>query len=121
MNYIPRQVSDLLFDLEFVAHIDKDTKIDTSTKSVFKPNLVNHVLRFVKGEGRIKTLAEISRIIGECRLCIEDYPKFKTLILEKLEKSKVGIENLKITYKEDMNIVSHLQILLESIDLFFNK
>jgi hypothetical protein len=132
-------ISDKLFiNLRILSKIPKNGRITKSTDGIVSIEhdtlLPQAVKRFVSNDSRKQSVFEINSIVSECidtlysltnskymvveRTTIRQGDSFyKTceelqLVLRELESAKGGIENLKFTYSNDINIVSQLDVII---------
>lgn len=128
----------LYINLKILSKIQKNGRITRSYDGIIA--LESEVFfksfkRFVSSDSRKQSVFEINSIITECTEYLNNLIQNKymdknhcnsdeyykncedlTLILNELEQSKTGIENLKFTYSTDLNIGSQLDIILLKIN-----
>jgi hypothetical protein len=128
----------LLINLKIISKIQKNGRIARSYDGII--SLENDVFyqsvkRFITNDSRRQAIFEINSVITECVDILnhilnskymnknfhqtDDYVKNcenLSLILNELEHSRAGIENLKFTYQNDPNIVSQIDIIILKIN-----
>lgn len=119
-NSIPIPLKDLLSKLHFLGCIQRGSKINMSDKSFSDASSwFAAIKRSFSGEGRDTMIADINRIIEETIHAIDHYAEtdFLPLLIEYLEKAKIGIQNLTATYQDDPNIISQLTVAIENVNI----
>ena len=128
----------LLINLRILSKIQKNGRITKSTDGII--NLEQYVLykgikRFIYNDSRRQSLFEINSIIDESEQTFTHLMNNKymnpshhntaeylmnmeiiNLLLQELNEAKIGIENLKFTYKNDQNIISQIDIVIIKIN-----
>jgi len=128
----------LLINLRILSKIQKNGRITKSTDGII--NLEQYVLykglkRFIYNDSRRQSLFEINSIIDESEQTFTHLMNNKymnpsyhntteylknmeiiNLLLKELSEAKIGIENLKFTYKNDQNIISQIDIAIIKIN-----
>jgi hypothetical protein len=130
-------IADKLFiNLRILSKIPKNGRITKSNDGIvsieYDSMLPLAVKRFISNDSRKQSVFEINSIVSECieAMCSlsnskymvnvvvrQGDPFYKTceeleLVLTELEAAKRGIENLKFTYANDINIVSQLDVII---------
>jgi hypothetical protein len=121
---IPPSLRNLLTKLEYISMIERGQKPCFSDMTFVNSNSwVGAWKRLFSGENRKNLLFEIEQIIDRTILAIEEYTNkdYVKLLLENLNKAKVGIENLILTYTEHPDTVSNLRVHIINIDLTLKK
>jgi hypothetical protein len=121
---IPPSLRNLLTKLEYISMIQRDQKPCFSDMTfVHSRSWFGSCKRLLAGENRKNLLFEIEQIIDRTILAIEEYTNkdYVNLLLENLCKTKNGIENLIITYKDNPDTVSNLKVHVINIDLTLKK
>jgi hypothetical protein len=121
---IPPSLRNLLTKLEYISMIQRDQKPCFSDMTfVHSKSWFGSCKRLFSGENRKNLLFEIEQIIDRTILAIEEYTNkdYINLLLENLCKTKNGIENLIITYKDNPDTVSNLKVHIINIDLTLKK
>ena len=123
----------LLINLKIISKIQKNGRISRSYDgllSLESDTMYQAIKRFIFKDSRRQTVFEINSIITETvdtmhRLLeskyILDYDSNSyidsvIMLIEELEKCRLGIENLKFTYKSDENICSQIDIVILKIN-----
>jgi hypothetical protein len=128
----------LLINLKIISKIQKNGRIARSYDGII--SLENDVFyqsvkRFITNDSRRQAIFEINSVITECVDILTHILNSKymnknfhqsdeylkncenlNLILNELECSRTGIENLKFTYQSDPNIVSQIDIIILKIN-----
>ena len=121
---IPTGLRELFTKLTLISMVETHQKINlTSMSFVSTLSWYGSFSRYYNGESRKSLLDMLNLTISETIQTINDYSKteFCTLIVTHLAIAKRGIENLKTTYKDDPNIISQLEIILENICIQLDK
>lgn len=124
MNSIPSKLSDILFKLEFIGMIKLNQKVCMYDFSFVESNSIfGSIKRTIRNENRETNIKEIRSIINDAFLLINEYKdtNFFNLIIEKLNKSKVGISNLKQTYHDDPKMIGMINIILDDLNIQINQ
>ena len=126
-------LENILLNLKMLALIKADDKlyledgllkIDTST-------IMQGISRWMNDYSRLKTMEDIDLLINETnsyvdtnfereKRCEEDNRDCQKILVE-VSKSVTGIQNLKITYRDDTFIQSRLDVINEKILEIKNK
>jgi len=131
----------LYINLKILSKIQKNGRITRSYDGIIALESESNfpgfksIKRFVSSDSRKQSIFEINSIITECidylNILIQNKYMNKihcntdeyykncedlSLVLNELELSKAGIENLKFTYSTDLNIGSQLDIILLKIN-----
>lgn len=128
----------LYINLKILSKIQKNGRITRSYDGIIaleSETFFKSLKRFVSSDSRKQSVFEINSIITECIEYLNNLIQNKymnknqcnsdeyykncedlALILNELEQSKIGIENLKFTYSTDINIGSQLDIILLKIN-----
>ena len=136
------RIEDNLLNLKIISKIKENDKLSSQEKiiKIDPPSLLQGVYRWMNAEGRTITMEKLTDIINESMLITEGLLKrekelkeneyldlqennsqiFQNFIIE-LTNSLLGLENLKKTYYEDINIMSQLDILLKKITTRIDK
>jgi len=128
----------LLINLRILSKIQKNGRITKSIEGVIhleNEAIYKSVKRFLYNDSRKQSLYEINSIIDESNYFLNQMVNNKytnpinkntseyiknmeiiNIILDELKNSKIGIENLKFTYKNDHNIISQIDICILKIN-----
>jgi hypothetical protein len=128
----------LFINLKILGKIQKNGKISRSLDGIIsleRESFYQSIKRRLKNDSRKQSLFEINSIINETIKVMENIVNSKwsdikycssneyykncvnlNLILHELKGAKNGIDNLRFTYKSDINIISQLDILIIKID-----
>ena len=123
-NTIPPTLRELLTKLDFLAMITKGIKpCLTDMTFVDAKSWYGAWKRFVSGENREMMILHIDNIIEQTITAINEYGKteFLSLIIVKLDKTRIGIENLKSTYIQHPYTISKLNTILGNIQHQLDK
>lgn len=108
--------------LKFIGKIIPGEKIDVQSLSISKPDIPSRAYRtFISRESRIETFDFIKKTLHDAVDLIEIYSsknndKIVNSIVNNLEKSKEGLINLTITYKDDRKFISDVETLIETLE-----
>ena len=136
------QIEDNLLNLKIISKIKENDKLSSQEKiiKIDPPSLLQGVYRWMNAEGRNITLEKLTEIVNDSMVITEGLLQrekelkeneyldlqennsqiFQNFIIE-LTNSLLGLENLKKTYHEDINIMSQLDILLKKITTRIDK
>jgi len=123
-NSIPLTLNDLLVKLKILSMIERGNKINMGNMSfVQSSSWTGAWYRSISGEGRKSLMVHLNQIIQQAINAISEYKntEFCGLIVNHLAQSKIGIQNLSTTYKDDPSIVSQIEIYISNIDLQLEK
>jgi hypothetical protein len=121
---IPSSLKNLLSKLEFLSMIDRGKKPCFSDMTfVSSSSWYGSWKRMLNGENRKNLLFELDQIIDQCILAIQEYTNtpYISIIIETLSKSKLGLENLILTYSDHPITVSKLRVHILNIDLLVKQ
>lgn len=124
----------LLINLRILANVQKNGRIARSYDGIISiedDNFYQPLKRFLTNDSRKQAIHEISSIMNECSEIMKfiisskamnmDYAHtedfFKgcenlSILLKEMRNAKIGIENLKFTYGDDINIVSQIDVII---------
>ena len=110
--------------LKFIGKIQIGDKVNLKSMYIQPDGLVTQLLRSINQDNRSKTLIFLQDTISktfEILKCYESSAKHSELIMcanltLDLKNSKLGINNLKETYTQDIKFVCDLDTLLQTID-----
>ncbi len=128
----------LFINLRIIGKIQKNGRISRSRDgliSLEQETFYQSIKRFLKNDSRKQSTYEINSVINEVHECLYNIINSKymnkinvntdefnklleilELLLKELEVAKDGIENLKFTYSDDINITSKLDIILLKVN-----
>lgn len=128
----------LLINLRILSKIQKNGRITKSVDGIInleQTSLYKGIKRFLYSDSRKQSVYEINSIVDETRGTFDhllnnkymnksysnssEYIKIVeaiNLLLRELNDAKIGVENLKFTYKTDENIVSQIDIIVLKIN-----
>lgn len=137
-----KQIEDNLLNLKIISKIKENDKLSSQEKiiKIDPPSILQGVYRWMNSEGRSITLEKLTEIVNNSMDITEGLLKrekdlkeneyldlqennsqiFHTFIIE-LTNTLLGLENLKKTYCNDINIMSQLDILLKKITTRIDK
>ena len=134
----------ILLNLKIIANIKEYDKVTTGQEHVEidRPSILQGLRRALRGDSRINTLERVKQIIDQAfkvtdEILEEEYDAnqpdipnkpfkeenshlFQRFIMELSNASK-GLENLKITYKDDISIISKLDLIIDKINMRVEK
>jgi hypothetical protein len=124
----------LLINLKILSKIQKNGKITRSYDGIISldsETFYQPIRRFISSDSRKQAVFEINSIVNESIDTLgniinskflnkhyynsEEFSKhvdYLEMLINEFEQCKIGIENLKFTYKNDQNIVSQIDIIL---------
>ena len=136
----------ILIDLKIISKINENDKISSgnieSNIVIENNDLLQGIRRYLNSESREKSVEMIEKILDKsfeyAKNCMNstfinlysikqnptkheieqhfrEYTKLKNLSIE-ISNSKKGLENLKKTYKDDITIVSQIEVLIHKIE-----
>ena len=120
---IPVALKSLLQKLNFLAQITPGVKPNISDMSVVDSgSWFGAIIRFSKGENRKALVAEIEKISEEVvdtlnSLATHKSEVFVKLIVNGIAEARLGICNLKSTYKDDPATTTRIDVILSNIDI----
>lgn len=133
----------ILVDLKVLSKINQNGKLSTSSNSIHIENdkIYTPIMRYIYGDSRLKTVEKIQELINNSQQvsvsilqhsCMniyqrnnepasieivefnKNYQQLK-LLSNELKNSIQGINNLLITYKDDANVCSKLEVNIDNI------
>ena len=136
----------ILIDLKIISKIEENDKISSNTVEsniiIENNDIFQSIRRYINSESRSKSIEMIENILEKsfeyAKNCMNstfinlysikqnptkheieqhfrEYTKLKNLSIE-ISNSKKGLENLKKTYKDDITIISQIEVLIHKID-----
>jgi hypothetical protein len=124
MNSIYPELQNTLQKLCFISKIKEGQKINVN----YRPTIVGNgswlysyyesFFRSMNGEGRESTINYLKQVIAEAIRLLENYKSHQQQIkylINLMQEAKKGIKNLRVTYYNDIHIVSQLDILILQI------
>ena len=121
---IPGPITELITNLSVIALIDKEQKLNVNTKSFSSSNTWGaSFYRRYQGESRNGLIIFLKAVLSETILAIKDYSstEFLKIVVNHLKLARPGIQNLCVTYADDPNVLSQLQVIMENIDIQLYK
>ncbi len=121
---LPTPIMELITNLSVIGLIEKEQKLNISTMSFSPSNTWGQAFyRYYHRESRQGLIEYLKNTLSQTILAIMDYKdtEFCKIIINHLALTKPGIQNLAITYADDPNILSQLNVILENIDIQLNK
>lgn len=137
-----KRIEDNLLNLKIISKIKENDKLSSQEKiiKIDPPSILQGVYRWMNAEGRCITIEKLTDIVNDSMDITEGLLKrekdlkeneyldlqennsqiFQTFIIE-LTNTLLGLENLKKTYCDDINIMSQLDILLKKITTRIDK
>ena len=114
-------VDNIIINLKIISKIQKGQKVSVQGPILsleYYSYIPEFIRRWFKKDGREKTINQIKFYIDNA-IKIDNNQKHR--IINELEQSKKGIENLKVTYNDDVTIIAKIDIILEHIDEYIKK
>lgn len=119
-NYetIPQTLKDLLEKLEFISLTKPGKKQNISSKSFIESTgFLSSIIRTWYSENQDKTVDFLDKVIEDTIEALKHHEKYRDIIKEKLNCAKIGIENLRTTYKDSAWTCSRLGVILTNIEI----
>jgi hypothetical protein len=126
-------LENILLNLKMVALIKADDKLylEDGLLKIDTPTIMQGISRWMNDYSRLKTMEDIDLLINETNIYVdtnfekedrteEDNRDCQKILVE-VSKSVTGIQNLKITYRNDTFIQSKLDVINEKILEIKNK
>lgn len=126
-------LENILLNLKMLALIKADDKLylEDGLLKIDTPTIMQGISRWMNDYSRLKTMEDIDLLINETnsyvdtnfereKRCEEDNRDCQKILVE-VSKSVTGIQNLKITYRDDTFIQSKLDVINEKILEIKNK
>ena len=126
-------LENILLNLKMLALIKADDKLylEDGLLKIDTPTIMQGISRWMNDYSRLKTMEDIDLLINETNSyvdtnfereerCEEDNRDCQKILVE-VSKSVTGIQNLKITYRDDTFIQSKLDVINEKILEIKNK
>jgi len=116
---------EIISRLKFIGMLQPDQKICTRDLTIQSQGVIDRIFRTINADNRANTLAFVQNTISRSFEIIQEYSsktedslkQFLCISLIKdLRNSKIGISNLKATYKTDVKFSCDIDVLMESID-----
>ena len=138
------QVENIILNMKIIGNIQKQDKLAKNTDNVLEienNDLFQGFRRWYGGRNRTDTLSNLKKIVNGCFDIIDvvltnetsndDNVKIKYFneensnllqrFLVEMTSASKGLDNLKITYKDDITVVSELECLREQLDIRIKK
>ena len=121
---LPPDCKELLTNLYIVSCLQKGDKLNTGDMSLcLSGSWVGSIYRMIYGEDRNTTLRCINDLVKETLQLVkryEDSPFLKNII-NSLSEARMGINSLIGTYRDDIELVGRLKVILTDVDLQLEK
>ena len=116
---------EIISRLKFISRVKAHQKIDVNNLTIHNISFLSSISRIMNQNNRNNKLIFIKNIINKSIEILNQYKIKKTVrdklfvnnLVQDLIKSKIGIINLKITYKQDVKFVCDIDVICEHIDL----
>lgn len=121
---IPPPITELITNLSVIGLIEKEQKLNVKTMSFSPSNTWGQTIyRTYYRESRQGLVDFLQDILAKTINAIQDFAntEFCKLVVNHLAIARVGIVNLTITYADDPNILSQINVILENIDIQLAK
>lgn len=120
---MPIILRSILTKLHFLSRIEVGFKPNMNNLTVVESSSwLGSFYRRLYGESRRGVIADIEDMIDEAIDYInKSDPEFIPLIINRIDNTKKGINALKITYRDDINFVSKLNVISDNIDIQLSK
>jgi hypothetical protein len=114
--------SDRIINLKVVAKLKRGEKLNTRLQhyTIEPPGFLSPaaLYRWMGGESRRQTIQSLDSLITSCinqgRMGAEEIAS----LVEQLQQTTIGVENLMYTYKDDHTTVSGLELIMQKINYF---
>jgi len=119
LQSIPSTLRELLSKLEFLGMIERGQKPCMGDMTFVDGNsLWGALIRAFKGEGSKGMLAHINQIIEQTVEAVDEYKdtEFLPIIVNTLNKAKIGINNLGTTYNGQPAVTSKINVIIANIN-----
>jgi len=116
---IPSTLRELLSKLEFLGMIERGQKPCMGDMTFVDGNSFwGALMRAFKGEGSKGMLAHINQIVEQTVESVEEYKdtEFLPIIINTLNKAKIGINNLNTTYSDQPAVTSQINVIIANIN-----
>lgn len=126
-------LENILLNLKMVSLIKADDKLylEDGLLKIDTPTIMQGIYRWINDYSRLKTMDDIDLLINETSKYVdtnfakqerseEDNRECQQILVE-VTKSVTGIQNLKITYRDDTFIQSKIDVISEKILEIKNK
>jgi hypothetical protein len=117
---IPEALRDLLVKLVFVSSVERGYKLNLETKSLANSrSWADALVRSWYRESRKSLLDYLNRLTVDTNSALKEYAEteFRNLVISYVAKARVGVDNLKVAYSDDPNILSNLEVIIQDWDL----
>lgn len=121
---MPPDLHNLLVKLEFISKVERGNKINLNDMSIVdSSSWIASFFRSINGEGRRGLIAELRITISSSVRAIEEYngTEFCRIIVNHLNKARIGISNLSATYQNDAFTLANIDTLISDIDIQLKK
>ena len=129
------QINNNILNLKIISAINKDDKvcINDNNISIESNDLLQSFRRWYYNQSRLTTMEQLESVINESfkltdeildsddKLNSADTSNIIQRFLIELSSVKKGLDNLKITYNDDVSIVSRIDLLEQRIDVRINR
>ena len=141
-DFCQKSIEENILNLKIISKIKEHDKLSSQEKiiKIDPPSILQGVYRWANSEGRAITLEKLTEIIDESMKITESLLArekelkeneyldlqennsqiFQNFIIE-LTASLLGLENLKKTYSDDINVTSEIDLLLKKITTRIEK
>lgn len=125
---IEMRYQDIIDNLHTISKIKPyDKMYNNDTKLFIESSYIPQIARYLRGSNRTKTIQFIKYILTQTFFHIELLKKrsdsesvfLNKSILNALKESSKGLENLKITYKTDVNVCEQIDKNIKYMNNFF--
>jgi hypothetical protein len=115
---MPQTLQELLVRLKWISNIKRGQKMNLSNLTYSDPTWYESFKRFVSSESRSYTIEYLKNNVTSALDIISEYRDsvFIITILEHLQNSVVGLQNLLETYKNDPEFHCRISTIIENIN-----
>jgi hypothetical protein len=125
MDTVPPHLNKTLIMLGVLGMVQQNQKINlTDLSFVSATSWLGSCRRGLSGEGRQELLVELGRLFNDVAQLLDEYsasPEYRSLLLTALTRSKIGLTNLAVTYRQDPHTVSQIEIWQSSINIVLGR
>lgn len=125
INYLTNDVKDLLKEIKFISSCPANKKISFKLRRYIEPNswTVDGFRKMLLFETHNTIMLHIETVIFDTsqyiKTCID--PNIINLFQKYLGEMKIGLNNLKDTYKEDADAHSSICVIIDQLDLVIKQ
>lgn len=138
------QVENIILNMKIIGNIQKQDKLSKNNDNVLEienNDILQGIRRWYGGRNRTNTIQNLKKVINSCfdiidvtltnetsdhddskvKYFAEENSSLLQRFLVEMNSASKGLDNLKITYKEDITVVSEIECLKEQLDIRIKK